>query len=144
MASYTRPVRLLAYRVIYILAVLIIVYFSAVQESESAEYRAFQRHYADLFKSIGDTTSLAAELYSAGLLSRETRKRIYSRTLVESDKMTCELLDATETAIRQDPSNYHKFVEALEKDSSMQHLCGKLRSTCGECDNVCLSKSKYM
>ena len=119
---------------------LVIVYFTAVQESESAEYRAFQRHFADLFKSIGDPTSLAAELYSAGLLSRETRKRIYSRTLVESDKV-CELLDATETAIRLDPSNYHKFVEALEKDSSMQHLCGKLRSTCGECDNVCLSTS---
>ena len=119
---------------------LVIVYFSAVQESESAEYRAFQRHFADLFKSIGDPTSLAAELYSAGLLSRETRKRIYSRTLVESDKVS-ELLDATETAIRLDPSNYHKFVEALEKDSSMQLLCGKLRSTCGECDNVCLSTS---
>ena len=119
---------------------LIIVYFSAVQETESAEYRAFQRNFADLFKSIGDPTSLAAELYSAGLLSRETRKRIYSRTLVESDKVS-ELLDATETAIRLDPSNYHKFVEALEKDSSMQHLCGKLRSTCGECDNVCLSTS---
>ena len=127
---------------------LLIFVYCVVQETESAssslesarEYRSFRRHYADLFKSIGDPTLLAAELYSAGLLSRETRKRIYSRTLVESDKVS-ELLDATETAIRLDPSNYHKFVEALEKDSSMQHLCGKLRSTCGECDNVCLSTS---
>ena len=120
---------------------LVIVYFSAVQESESAEYRSFQRHYADLYKSIGDPTSLAAELYSAGLLSRETRKRICSRTLVEDSEKVSVLLDATETTIQLDPSNYRKFVEALEKDSSMQHLCGKLRSTCGECDNVCLSTS---
>ena len=119
---------------------LILVYYAAVQES--AEYRSFQRHYADLYKSIGDPayTSLAAELYSAGLLSRETRKRICSRTLEDSEKVSV-LLDATETTIQLDPSNYRKFVEALEKDSSMQHLCGKLRSTCGECDNVCLSTS---
>ena len=102
--------------------------------SESDEYRSFRRLYADLFKSIGDPTSLAAELYSAGLLSQEARKRIYSRTLVDSDKV-CELLDATETAIRLDPSNYHKFVRALEKDSSdpiQRHLCRKLIQ-CGEC-----------
>ena len=120
---------------------MIIVYFSTVQESESAEYHAFQMHFADLFK-MGDPNSLAAELYSAGLLSRETRDKIFSRgaPLADSEKVF-ELLVATETAIRLDPSNYHKFVEALEKDSSMQHLCGKLRSTCGECDNVCLSTS---
>ena len=119
--------------------VLILVYYAAVQETESAEYRSFQRYYADLFKSIGDPTSLAAELYSAGLLIRDTRRKIYELPLTE--QKVCELLDATETAIRLEPSNYHKFVEALEKDSSMQHLCGKLRSTCGECDNVCLSTS---
>ena len=111
--------------------------YAAVQES--AEYRSFQRHYADLYKSIGDPTSLAAELYSAGLLSRETRMNISDLTLRQ--QKVSVLLDATETTIRLDPSNYHKFVEALEKDSSMQHLCGKLRSTCGECDNVCPSTS---
>ena len=120
--------------------VLILVYYAAVQGTESAEYRSFQSHFADLFESIQNPTTLSARLFAAGLLSRETRKRICSRTLVDSDKVS-ELLDATETAIRLDPSNYHKFVEALEKDSSMQHLCGKLRSTCGECDNVCLSTS---
>ena len=115
-----------------------------VQETsaESAESESFRKHYADLFETIRNPASLVARLYSAGLLSRDTRKRIYSRTLDESDKVS-ELLDATETAIRPDPSNYHKFVEALEKDNSnsMQQLCGKLRSTCGECDNVCLSTS---
>ena len=119
--------------------VLILVYYAAVQETESAEYRSFQRHYADLLEDIRSPTTLAARLYSDGLLSRHARDKINELTLREQ-KVT-ELLVATETAIRLDPSNYHKFVEALEKDSSMQHLCGKLRSTCGECDNVCLSTS---
>ena len=118
---------------------LILVYYSAVQETESAEYRSFQRHYADLLETVRNPVPLAARLYSADLLSRHTRDKINELTLREQ-KVT-ELLVATETAIRLDPSNYHKFVEALEKDSSMQHLCGKLRSTCGECDNVCLSTS---
>ena len=59
---------------------------------------------------------------------------------MDSEKVSILLVEM-DTTIRLDPSNYHKFMEALEKDSSMQHLCGKLRSTYGECDNVCLSTS---
>ena len=122
--------------------IIILVYYAAVQETgESAEYRSFRDHFADLFKSIGDPTSLAAELYSAGLLSLDTRNKIFSRGIFVDSVKVSFLLVATEATIRLDPSNYQKFVEALEKDSSMQHLCGKLRSTCGECDNVCLSPS---
>ena len=51
------------------------------------------------------------------------------------------LLDSVEGQIKMDPQNFYKFVDELEKDSPMQHLCDKLRSTCGECDNVCLSTS---
>ena len=120
---------------------LIQVYYVAVQETESAEYRSFRDHFADLFESIQNPTTLSVRLYSAGLLSLEIRNKILSRgVLVDSEKVSV-LLVAIETAIHQNSSNYHKFVEALEKDSSMQHLCGKLRSTCGECDNVCLSTS---
>ena len=125
------------------MALLILVYYTAVQVTgESAEYRSFKDHFADLFKSVGDPTSLAAELYAIGILSLDTRNKIFSKgVFVDSDKV-CLLLVATETTIRLDPSNYHKFVETLENlDCSMQHLCGKLRSTCGECDNVCLSTS---
>ena len=118
---------------------MILVIYAAIQETASAEYRSFQSHYADLFEAIGNPTILAARLFSAGLLSLHARDKVNDLTLRE--QKVSELLVATETTIRQYPSNYHKFVEALEKDSSMQHLCGKLRSTCGECDNVCLSTS---
>ena len=86
-----------------------LVYYAAVQES--AEYRSFRDNYANLYKSISDPTSLAAELYSAGLLSRETRMNVSDLTLRQ--QKVSVLLDATETTIRLDPSNYHKFVEAL-------------------------------
>ena len=121
---------------------LIVVYCTAVQKTgESAEYRSFRDHFSDLFESIQNPTTLSVRLYSAGLLPLQTRNKILSRgVLVDSEKVSV-LLVAIETIIHQNSSNYHKFVEALEKDSSMQHLCGKLRSTCGECDNVCLSTS---
>ena len=39
--------------------VLILVYYAAVQETESAEYRSFQRHFADLFECIQNPTILS-------------------------------------------------------------------------------------
>ena len=65
---------------------------------ESAEYRSFRDNYADLFTSIGDPTTLAARLYSAGLLSRETRMNITDLTLRQ--QKVSVLLDATETRWR--------------------------------------------
>ena len=61
-------------------------------------------------------------------------------TLTEEQKAV-ELLNATEAVIKINPQIFYKFVDELEKDSPMQHLCDKLRSTCGECDNVCQSTS---
>ena len=70
-------------------------------------------------------------------------KKKLSDLILRRDKVT-ELLDATETATRLDPQNFHKFVEELDKDSSMQHLCDKLRSTCGESDNVSTSTDQIV
>ena len=109
---------------------------------ESAEYRSFKSHYANLFNGIQNPVSLSARLYAVDLLSRDTKKKIYELTLTE--QKVSELLDAMETAIRLDPQNFHKFVEEMEKDSSMQHLCGKLMSTCGKCDNVSTSTDQCM
>ena len=104
---------------------------------ESAEYRSFRSHYAVLFESISSnpsTTTLAARLLSvsAGLLSRDTRKKIAGRGLTDSEKVS-EILDTIETSINLEPQNFQKFVVELEKDSSLRELCSKLRSTCGEC-----------
>ena len=75
-------------------------------------------------------------MFSADLLSRDTRRKITQLSLTEQKVST--LLDATETVISLDPQNFYKFVNELEKDSPLQHLCDKLRSTRGECGNVCM------
>ena len=111
-----------------------------VQGNESAENRSFKIHYAELFDAIQNPVCLSTCLYSIDLLSRNTRNKIYELGLTE--QKVSVLLDATETTIRLKPQNFYKFVEVLEMHSSMQDLCGKLRHTCGECDNylcLCLS-----
>ena len=57
---------------------------------------------------------------------------IYNKIL-KHEKVS-ELLAAIETTILLEPQNFYKFVEELtiEEESSVQHLCHKLRSTCGE------------
>ena len=115
------------------------VSFAFVQECVSAECSSFQSHIADLFYGIHDQVGLSYRLYAAGLLLRDTRRKICELTLTE--QRVSELLAAIETMISMDPQNFYKFVDVLEKDSPMQHLCDKLRSTCGECDNVCQSTS---
>ena len=98
--------------------------------------RTFKKHFADLFDSIQSPTSLATRLYSADLLSRDTRRTICSQQLPTQQMET--LLDSVEGQIKMDPQKFYKFVDELEKDSPMQHLCDKLRSTCGECDSMCV------
>ena len=96
----------------------------------SAEYRAFQKYFDDLLESIQNPPTLSARLFSAKLLTKEVRRTICS--LEKPMQQRTELLDAVERQIEAVPHNFYKFVEALEKDAPMQHLCDKLRDTCGE------------
>ena len=107
-------------------------YLLSSQEEMSAEYQSFRRHFADISESIQNPTTLASRLYSAGMLSRERRNNIGSLQL--SVEQIGQLLDALEGQIKVDSQNFYKFVDELEKDKPMCHLCDKLRLTCGEPD----------
>ena len=104
-----------------------------MDSSESAEYRSFKRHFEDLFNSIQAPIALSVRLFTVGLLHPATRKAIRSLEHKPSEQMS-ELLAAVEGQIIVDPQNFYKFVDELEKDRPMQHICDKLRFTCGECD----------
>ena len=97
---------------------------------KSAEYHSFREHFAVLFEGIQDPVTLSMRLFAAGLLDRETRRTICS--LERPAQQRNELLNAVEGQIILDPQNFYKFVDELEKDRPMQHLCRKLRSTLGE------------
>ena len=97
----------------------------------SAEYQSFRTNFADLSDTIQNPKTLASRLYSADMLSRERRNNIESLQLPV--EQIGQLLDAVEGQIKMDSQNFYKFVDELEKDGSMRHLCDKMRrSTCGE------------
>ena len=62
--------------------------------------------------------------------------------LKRTKQKVSEFLDEIEISLRLNMT-FHWFVENLMKEntenSSVQQLCDKLLSTCGECDNVCLN-----
>ena len=102
-----------------------------VNDAECMEH-SFQTHYIHLFEQIQDPTSLTARLYSAGLLSRQTRQTIIVRESTMSGKVA-ELLEAVETAIAQQPLNFFKFVKQLNYDPTLCSLHDKMMSTFSEC-----------
>ena len=93
-------------------------------------------HIDDLFNTINKPTALAVRLFSAGLLSSHARHQIFA-----TERKMSNLIDAIQASIQLEPQNFYVIVNELDKDSSLKELCGKLRSTCGEYDNVCLSTS---
>ena len=109
---------------------------SVVLQENSAECRAFQKHFGDLFECIQNPPTLSARLLSAGLLTDATLRDICSST--KQTQQVSDLLLAVKGQIQVDPLSFYKFVEALEKDAPMQHLCDRLRDTCGEYKHVCL------
>ena len=110
----------------------------SLKEQTSAEYRSFVKHFEVLSDSIWnlvqDPTKLATRLYTAdGLypLGRPPSKIISGLPTTGLNSVSA-LLDATKTRLRFDSQYFYKLMDELEKESSMQHLCDKLRSTCGE------------
>ena len=112
-----------------------------IQGYSSAELRSFKKHYTDLLKNIRNPVELSRRLFSADLLSRYMLQTIHS--LENPVQQAIKLLDTVEMQISMDPLKFNTFVDELKKDSAypMHHLCDKLISTCGECDNVCLITS---
>ena len=122
----TATVRLQALWVLYMWNVCLpIVCF---QEHSSVEHRSFKIHYGELISAIQNPIALFDRLHTANLLPQGTAIQINT---LPTEQMQ-ELMDAIETSIQRDSENFYKFVEVLEEDSSIQHLCGELRSTCGE------------
>ena len=55
----------------------------------SAEYQSFRDHFADLFAGIQNPIMLSVRLFSAGVLSHETRKKISELTLTDGNTPRC-------------------------------------------------------
>ena len=90
----------------------------------SPEVRVFKVNFSKLVNSI--QPSLATELYSNDLISREIHKAVVGTTgLLESQKVT-KLLLAVEDQIVVNPSILHTFLSVVRADPSLLYIADAL------------------
>ena len=94
---------------------------------ESPEYFIFRKHYAMLCDTIQDPPSLAAELYSRGIVTQAVMDRTLVLGLHRSEKNSA-LMSAVEKQILTNSQAFHEFISALNEDISMQFLVEIIRS----------------
>ena len=88
---------------------------------------SFKKHRLELSKCIQYPMLLYCRLQSAGLLPHDRGMKKSDIALTKLG--VSELLDAIEGIINSDPENFYKFVDVLEKDSTMWPISNKLWCT---------------
>ena len=99
------------------------------ERQESPEYSTFREHYDRLYHAIQDPLSLAAQLFSKGIISSAVKERMAILGLSGLEKNNA-LLSAVEKQIQLDPETFHVFLSALIEDPSMQSLVESMQSKC--------------
>ena len=113
------------------------------QHQETPECRSFREHYSSLYHAIQDPLSLAARLYSQGIIAPAVKEQMNMLGVSRLEKNSA-LLSAVEMKIQTDASVLHMFLATLNEDSSMQSLVESMQSKCLMCKmNCCCLKLKY-
>lgn len=97
------------------------------QTQETSEYHTFREHYYRLMRAIQDPLSLAAQLYSLGIIASAVKEQTSMLGLSRLEKNNV-LLGAVEMQIQTDPSVLHVLLATLNEDSSMQSLVESMQS----------------
>ena len=99
------------------------------QPQETPEYRAFREQYYRLMQAIQDPLSLAAQLYSQGIIASAVKEQMSVLGLSRLEKNNV-LLNAVEMQIQTDPSVLHVLLATLNEDPSVQSLMESMQSKC--------------
>ena len=91
------------------------------QPQETPEYHTFREHYYRLVQAIQDPLSLAAQLFSQGIITSAVKEQMIVSALTRLEKNSL-LLSAVEGQIQTDPRVLHVFLSTLNEDSSMQSV----------------------
>ena len=94
---------------------------------ESPEYSTFREHYGRLYRGIQDPLSLAAQLFSKGIISSAVKEHMAILGVSRLEKNDA-LLSAVEKQIQLDPQTFQVFLSALNEDPSMQLLVESMQS----------------
>ena len=110
---------------------------------ESAEYRAFQKCFADLAGASGILIPawLADQLFSKKLIGPDLRREAQKQTIEERVKIE-KLLSAVEGQITASPATkFREFLDVLQSEPSLQSLAIILENTYLELCTSCASPS---
>ena len=99
------------------------------QPQETPEYRTFREHYYRLMQAIQDPLSLAAQLYSQGIIASAVKEQMSVLGLSRLEKNNV-LLSAVEMQIQTDSSVLHIFLATFNEDPSVQSLVESMQSKC--------------
>ena len=87
---------------------------------------AFRRNYSDLSNIIHDTLpSLANDLFAKSIITNKVREKVLNTSLGTIDR-AATLLDATQTKIRVNPSDFIAFIEILDSEPYLKSTAKRL------------------
>ena len=85
----------------------------------------FRKHFAKLARSIQDPDGLALELYSEKMITRAVRDNAVMTTLTKQQKSTV-LLQAIESKLETDPSDFTTLITVLQSDPTLMSLATRM------------------
>ena len=109
------------------------------QPQETPEYCTFREHYDRLYQAIQDPLSLAARLYSQGIITSAVKENMSVPAFSRLEKNNA-LLSAVEMQIHTNSSAYHVFLSALKEDTTMLSLVESMQS---KCHDICQKSPEY-
>ena len=104
---------------------------------ETPEARAFREHYSTLVKAIQDPDTIADELFSKRILSREVLMELQSCNLSTAKKNGKMLQCVYDHLVFIDPSKLQVFTDILRQEAYAVHLSDKLEASYREFSANC-------
>ena len=107
------------------------------------EYQVLRKYFATLLHTITDPLTLAAELYSADLISESTRMK----ATAESNNRTVRsyyLLDELMIVVAKDCTNLMKIITVLQScPPVLSAIAEEMKTECGKMYNNTVTKNQY-
>ena len=89
---------------------------ASLASESTPEATVLRKHFSELVKTIQEPVLLAAELYSAGIITHNLLERVSSATVSTRTDKTCWLLGAVSDHTSTDPEAFDTFLSILSEE----------------------------